>query len=666
MLVKLAYKNASRSLRDYLIYFMTLVLAVCIFYMFNSIYAQREVMVVTETLNRAMVALRTILAYITVFVSVVLGFLIVYANNFFIRRRKKELGVYMALGMDKHKISAILVLETSFIALVAMLLGLLLGIFGSQFMSLFTAWVFEADMSQFKFVFSLEAALKSMMYFGIIFAVVIVFNTVMLTRLKLVELIYGARKNQKRLFRRPICNNILFGAALASLAAAYVIILYNGLININYFFGASILLGIIGTALFFFSVTGFIAQFSRARSPLYFKDINMFVIRQLSSKINDNVVSLTIVTLILLLVIGIFSTGYSLQRILSTDLKLRTPYDVSLYNYGDKKDKSIYAQFPKSLQVDSEFGYFHEVKLYKIYERDVAQPELQKNAKDIIASTGKERTIIEFISLSDYNKTMRYLQQPTITLMDNQYAFVCTFDILVEQYDALNEQERQIEIAGHRLNAYGNSQTTRITNQHQDIFIVLPDYFIADEDIYGTILNLAFNSESDAKAYIEQMEDYYSDQQLDARGEEMPFFYYNTKEKIRQNAITTKAILSFLAIYLGIVFMIVCAAVLAIQQLTEAADNKRRYDVLKKLGVDKKMLNRALFRQILFYFLAPLSLAIIHAIVGLKVANDVIVVFGKLNLLRSIATTAIFIIGIYGLYFLFTYLGSKNIVNKVL
>lgn len=665
MLAKLAYKNASRSLRDYLIYFMTLVLAVCIFYMFNSIYAQREVMVVTESLSASMETLRKIMSIITVFVSIILGFLIVYANNFFIRRRKKELGIYMTLGMNKSKISAILVLETSLIALVALLLGLLLGVFGSQFMSLFTAWIFEADMSHFKFVFSPDAALKSMMYFGIIFAVVIVFNTLVLTKLKLIDLIYGARKNQKRLFRRPLLNNIIFVMAIISLAAAYGLILYNGLIQLNSLFWSSILLGIIGTALFFFSVTGFIAQFSKARSSLYFKDVNMFVIRQLSSKINDNVVSLTIVTLILLLVIGIFSTGYSLQKILSQDLKARTPYDISFYNYFDDNNQPIYNHFPDELQVEQQGGYAHELTLYAIYDEHLPAKEMQKNAKDIVAEAGQQRTIIDFISLSDYNQTMRFLEQPTIALSDDQYAFVCTFDILISQYDQLSEQERQITIAGQALNAYGDTLTTRITNQYHDIMMVLPDHYLTPENAYGTILSIAFDNEEQAGIYNDKIEAYYSSQQLDIRGETMPFYYYDTKIQIKQASITNKAILSFLAIYLGIVFMIACAAVLAIQQLTEAADNKQRYDVLKKLGVDKKMLDRALFRQILFYFLAPLSLAIVHAVVGLKVANDLIIVFGKINLARSIAVTAVFVVAIYGLYFLFTYLGSKNIINKV-
>lgn len=130
---------------------------------------KKDIMVVTETTAESMKALKQILSYISVFVAVVLGFLIIYANNFFIRRRKKELGVYMTLGMSKRNISTMLMLETSFMACIALVTGLLLGIFGSQMMSVFTAKIFEADLSAYRFVFAPDAAVKSVIYFGVIF-----------------------------------------------------------------------------------------------------------------------------------------------------------------------------------------------------------------------------------------------------------------------------------------------------------------------------------------------------------------------------------------------------------------------------------------------------------------------------------------------------------------
>lgn len=196
MLTKLVLKNVGKSMRDYAVYFFTLVFGVSIFYMFNSIYAQQEIMVATEMLNQSMTALKQILSVISVFVAVILGFLIVYANNFFIKRRKKEMGVYMTLGMGKGEISAILVLETFLMGLLALIVGLVIGVFGSQFMSVFTAKVFEVDMTAYKFIFSLDAAVKSVFYFAIIFLTVMLFNTIAINKYKLIDLLYGVGKTR--------------------------------------------------------------------------------------------------------------------------------------------------------------------------------------------------------------------------------------------------------------------------------------------------------------------------------------------------------------------------------------------------------------------------------------------------------------------------------------
>ncbi len=265
MLTKLAFKNAGKSVRDYAVYFFTLVLGVSIFYMFNSIYAQKDIMVVTESLNDSMIALCQLLSIISVFVAVVLGFLIVYANNFFIKRRKKELGIYMTLGMEKSKISIILVLETLVMAIAALLLGLVVGIFGSQFMSVFTASIFEADMSKFRFVFSVDALVKSVLYFAIIFVVVILFNIGAINRYKLIDLVYGGRKNEELKVRNIWVSIGIFIVSLIFLAAAYILILKNGIININHLFFCSIGLGTVGTLLFFFSVSGILIKLIQSK-----------------------------------------------------------------------------------------------------------------------------------------------------------------------------------------------------------------------------------------------------------------------------------------------------------------------------------------------------------------------------------------------------------------
>ena len=142
MFSELAYKNVRRSMKDYLIYFLTLSFGVCLFYMFNSIDAQAAMMKLTAAQANYMQTLAKSIDYISVFISVILGFLVVYANGFLIKRRKKELGLYLTLGMDKSRLARLLMLETLFIGLFALAVGLVAGIFAAQGFSVVTAHMF--------------------------------------------------------------------------------------------------------------------------------------------------------------------------------------------------------------------------------------------------------------------------------------------------------------------------------------------------------------------------------------------------------------------------------------------------------------------------------------------------------------------------------------------
>ena len=138
-----------------------------------------------------------------------------------------------------------------------------------------------------------------------------------------------------------------------------------------------------------------------------------------------------------------------------------------------------------------------------------------------------------------------------------------------------------------------------------------------------------------------------------------------TKISIIESSVGLSTIIVFIAIYLGIIFLIASCAILALKQLTESSDNKQRYIILRKIGCDEKMINQALFRQIGIFFGLPLILAIIHSIFGIQFAMSIFdVLASKEQLLPSIIATAIAIGVIYGCYFLATYIGSKNIIKE--
>lgn len=661
MLSKLALKNASKSIKDYAVYFFTLVLAVCIFYMFNSIYAQKDIMVVTETTAESMKALRQILSYISVFVAVVLGFLIVYANNFFIRRRKKELGVYMTLGMSKRNISTILMLETSFMACIALVTGLLLGIFGSQMMSVFTAKIFEADLSAYRFVFAPDAAVKSVIYFGVIFLVVMLLNTIAIGKYKLIDLLYGGRKNETIRIKNMKTAMKVFVASILCLAAAYALILNNGIVQVNLYFALSIILGTVGTLLFFWSLSGILVKIMQRNKRLYFKQLNMFVVRQFSSKINTNFVSLSVVCIVLLLVIGIFSTGYSMQNILSTQLRTEIPYEYSVIDYNNGETDTILSRLPYEIKDSSLIADSYECVEGTLAEGKVYYKDYDVKIPETLYAYGFGNLPLTFVSLSDYNGMRKLQGMEAVDLSENNYRILYDKDTVRELAEQFYGNNINLTIDGNVLSPVNEAEEFTMSNSDMgQIIFVVADTWMNNMNVDTLIWNVQCVSEDAAKEFGTLLDDYCKKSER-----ECAFVYYMGKQQVYESSVTTKAIIAFLAIYLGIVFMIACAAILAIQQLSEATDNVERYNLLKKLGVERSELNHALFIQILSYFLLPLLLAVIHSVVGLTVASrEVIKVFGDMNVASTIFATSVFIVLVYGSYFLLTYVGSKNVINK--
>lgn len=667
MLTKLAFKNIGKSLRDYAIYFLTLVLGVSIFYMFNSIYAQQELMEITKVPVLETPPIVAMLSVISVFVAVILGFLIVYANNFFIKRRKKELGVYMILGMEKSKISIVLILETVLIAIVALAVGLLLGILGSQFMSIFTANLFEADLTKYKFIFSFDAAVKSVEYFAIIFLIVILFNAVVLHKAKLIDLLYGEKKNETSKIKSTLVSVILFVVSVAMLAVAYIVILqYDATTNPNEnYIKIPVVLGAVGTFLLFFSLSGIFMKLLKSKKKFYYKGLNMFVIKQLNSKINTNFISMSIVCLVLFLVIVVFSSGYSAQNIISAQLREQVAYDFSLdgeYRGPESNPEEdipeIFINFPKEIQTSREIKNYAEYSFFNMEETGGKYGDYDLDLS--VLGSNISDSPLYFMKLSEYNQLRKINGLTPCNLSDNEYLIIYEDSDLSVVADQFINKNIPVTVEGNALQTAKKAERLTFGNRYfGGIVFVVDDSLTENLWEQKRVLNINCISDEASISFQEKLEEYRNE-----AGAEAAFMNYKSKINIYAGNITDKATAAFLAIYLGFVFIITGAAVLAIQQLSEAADNKERYCLLKKLGADKKLLDKALFTQIFSYFMIPLLLAIIHSIVGIKAVYNLLIQLGQVNIASSIVLTAGFVILIYGAYFLLTYMGSKNIVNK--
>jgi putative ABC transport system permease protein len=445
----LAMRNVRKSFKDYGIYFLTIMLGVALFYIFNAIESQGAMMELQANEMAALLGVNRAMSVLSVFISAILGFLILYANAFLIRRRSKELGIYMMLGMKKGKISRVLIIETMLVGIVSLGAGIAAGVFLSQWFALLTAKMLDANILRFTFVFSGDAVIKSILYFGIAFLVVMLFNARNINRQKLIDLIYANKKNEG-IINTSIGSSIaMFAAGGLLLAFAYVSALYSGLdmLTLNMSTLRILACGVAGTFLFFASLSGFFLQLVSRMKNVYFNGLNLFVMKQLNSKIRTSYVSMSLVCLMLFVAITAVSSGSTIAA--------------ALRDYG--------------------------------------------------------------------------------------------------------------------VNEIGAATT-----------------------------------------------------------------------------------IAYVAAYIGIIFMVACASVLAIAQLSEASDNQERYGLLSKLGASDSLIAGAIFKQILIYFAAPLTLAIAHTVVGVTILSEIVTTLTNMNILAASVFAGFIILLIYGGYFAVTYANAKR------
>jgi len=684
MLFKLSIKNITKSIKDYAIYFFTLVLGVAIFYVFNAIDSQTVMLNVSSSTSEIIRLMTTILGGVSVFVSFILGFLIIYASRFLIKRRNKEFGIYLTLGMSKRKISLILFFETLIIGVISLGVGLALGIVLSQLMSILVANMFEADLTKFQFTFSSSAALKTLLYFSIMYLIVMIFNTIIVNKCKLIDLLHGNKKSEKVKLKNPIICTIVFIIAVIALSYAYYLVTdgfgTSPLMNTISGILIPIALGCVSTFLIFWSLSGLILKIVMHLKKYYYKGLNSFTIRQISSKINTTVFSMTIICLMLFFTICIFSSALSIKNSLSGNLKDLAPVDIQfskLQQLSDEEEESFSKDIIEdynttvkdTLQRLDVYKYLKEVVDINTYR--VEEITLKDSFGDQIEQIGKDYPLLAhqdketLIKLSDYNRLAKLYNKKELTLKDNEYVIIANYKMMADirnialknntklTINSKNYYPKYQECQDGIIELSGSATNTGV--------IILPDNALEGIHPYKNIL--AANYQADTKEEKENVEDIVNTI-INNHFNKDTLLSYNTKIDIYESSIGLGAMVTFVGLYLGIIFLISSAAILALKELSESTDNKERFNMLRKIGTDDKMINKALFNQIAVFFLFPLLLAIIHSIFGIEFANYILKTMGTESLLSSIILTAVFLVVIYGGYFLVTYYCSKTIIKE--
>ena len=684
--IKLSFRNIKKSFKDYAIYFFTLILGVAIFYVFNSIESQTVLLDVTESTYEVIGMMTTMLSAASVFVAFILGFLIIYASRFLIKRRNKEFGIYMLLGISKRKISMILFFETILIGIISLAVGLGLGILLSQLMSMLVANMFEADMTKYQFIFSSDACIKTLIYFGIMYVIVMLFNAINVGKCKLIDLIQTSRKSETVKMKNRLFCVIVFILAAIALGYAYYMVTagIKESIKTPQDIIKPIVIGTISTFLIFWSLSGLILKAVMSMKNLYVKGLNAFTFRQVSSKINTTVFSMTIISLMLFVTICVLSSALSLKNSMAANLDELAPADIQLtisvkdddwldQGYNEKQIENSKLGVRKTLEafdfnIDDYFKEYVEYNLYTTSSLTLGDTLGSKinTVKMMYKSLIPYETPEQIIKISDYNRIAKLYGNKEYTLNENEYIIIADYDNMAQIRNVALKNNEKITVFNHELvPKFDECQYgfVEISSSHINSgIIVVPDDIVEEDNIaYNSIIGNYYTDDLDEQKGIQEQIKNLVKNPISA---EYCLPTINSKSDISEASIGIGALVTFLGLYLGIVFLIASVAILALKELTESTDNKERYKMLRKLGADEKMINRSLFRQIAIFFIFPLLIAIIHSIFGITFCSYIIETFGNEQLLNSIIMTAIFIVVIYGGYFLITYFSSKNIIKE--
>lgn len=686
MLFKISLKNIRKSLKDYTVYFFTLILGVAIFYVFNAIDSQSVMLDIRENMMDIIKLMNDMLSGVSVFVSCILGFLIIYASRFLIKRRNKEFGIYLTLGMSKRKISAILFFETLLIGIVSLVAGLVIGTILSQFMSVIVANMFDADMTKFKFIFSMKACVKTLIYFAIMYVLVMIFNTFSISRCKLIDLLNAGKKTEKVTMKNPVVCTIVFVIGVGILSYAYWMVT-RGVKSINIInkIGVPIALGCVATFLIFWSVSGFMIRIFTSIKSVYYKGVNSFVLRQFCSKINTTVFSTTVICIMLFITISVLSAALSMKDSLSKDLDSMCPVDVQLAKYSYDAMSEAYATSQDMNEKDREMledsklsiietlnnsgfdaqKYFKDVAEYNIYNTGLT-------VKDTLGDINTDDyqfmadTIMPVMTIGDYNSVARLYGNSTYELNDDEYIIVADYKNMVMIRNQALKKGITLSVNGKeykpRYNECKDGFVQIGVQNMNDGILVVPDNAVKPQQVRNMGLSADYRADTKEERYSIETQ---LDNLMKNISFKKSFISWNSRIELAESSVGLGALVTFIALYLGIIFLISSAAILALRELSDSADNKERYGMLRKLGVDERMIDMALFKQIGIFFAFPLILALIHSVFGIKFINIILATMGMSSMAASIGLTLAFVAVIYGGYFLITYLCSRSIIRPV-
>ena len=601
-----------------------------------------------------------IMSGVSIFVSLVLGYLIVYASRFMLKKRKREFGIYLTLGMGRIRLAAMLWLETIWMGLISLAVGLLAGMGISQLMSLIVSNLFQADVSRYEFVISGQAVGKSILYFLLIYLVVMIFNTFSVSRARLAEFITAGRKKEKNFLKKPLLSGLVFLLAVVMLGTAY----YNVTANQQAMTTETdvltqVLLGIFGTFLVFWSLSGFLMTAAGKFRKLYYRRLNSFVVGELSNKLNSTVMACSVICLLLFMTICLLFSAIARKEYKDQEAAKLAPVSISMSKEMTDSKSIFDIMEVRGISMED---FQDLVSVYTYHLDEVTNYTL------IGESYGEEydNRKAEVMKVGDYNRAARVYHMPEYELKENEYLIVADQEGAVYIRNRGLADDREITIKGKSYHAKENTcqdgyLLMSYQPQNSGILLVPDSVKLREEEQYKNYVMGDYRDKS--REFAQEMDQNFA-KILNPEQSTYGTVQVTTQSAIYDDSIGTSAMYIFLGLYLGICFLISGSAVLALKILSDSADSKGKYQILQKLGCEEKEIRRALRRQNGLIFLMPLLLAAVHSIFGIPVCREMLSIYGSQGSATAMGVTLVLTGFIYGGYFLLSYKCAVKIVKE--
>lgn len=734
MLCKLAWGNVRRAGRDYLVYLLTLTLGVTVFYAFNTISMQVDIAGIDEE-GLAQV-MGSMLGDLTYFLAGVMAFLMVYANNFIMKRRKKEFGLYQVLGMGRGRVATIMALETVIVSVVAFVAGIALGVGLSQLMTFFTASLFKTQIANFHFFFSMHAFNLTLVCMLVMFVLTLLLNLRAVRRTKLIELMGAERRNESIKTRNPWIAIAIFVVGVVLVGMAYYRLLRDGfpltatdskLQEAMNQFGITTAMVTVGTFALFWGLSGMLIKLVQSLRGVYWRGLNMFTVRQLAAKVNTVCFSMGVIAMLLFLAITSVTCGMSIANVMNENLERYNPADMSqTYVYYTPDTLDFYKESFNPSEADRMVLADSTVDLYSAWHGDPWHGDRKGKSADNNDETGKKVNIADvagehvqidsylsyplggsnpsvtpsemcktmgeklpkafggsnadamglFVTpASQYNKLRQMMGEEPVSIGLDQYLLTCDMGgDLGDLYTKYMAGGHTLTLGGHELKPAtdkSDKDTAAIANSAMSSnpgTVVVADELLSQLNLqpYSSSLLVNYKQGMDTTEADESIKYTVLDNLLVDGKEPGSWGIFITRSEMYTQAAQMNGMISYLAIYIGFVLVVACAAILSIQQLSNVADGSRSYRVLAQIGCDDRQIRHSVMAQQAVFFLFPLAVGLAHSFVALKVIIELVSTFGNMSIGGTVGLTCAIFLAAYGGYFLVTYLMSAGMVQAAI